>query len=147
MRRAAFLLPIVLLFACAPAAAPPAAQPTVRWSASLEPRPQFNDVRASVTAVRSAGGSTVQIELTGAQPGARHPWHVHSGTCGSGGGIVGDAGRYPLVRVGDQGRGLETALIDVELEPGRSYHVNVHRSAEDMGTLIACGELREVGAS
>jgi hypothetical protein len=146
MRHPALLLPVVLLFACAPAEPPPV-QPTVRWSGSLEPRPQFNEVRASVTAVRSAGGSTVQIEVTGAQPGARHAWHVHSGTCATGGGIVGDPGRYPPLRVGTEGRALETALIDVELEPGGSYHVNVHRSPEDLGTVIACGNLRQVGTN
>jgi FtsP/CotA-like multicopper oxidase with cupredoxin domain len=146
MRHAVRLLPIVLLVACAPAMEQPAQQPTVRWSASLEAGPEFDEARASVTAVRTAGGSTVQIEFTGGEPGARHVWHVHSGTCQTGGGIVGDPGRYPPLRVGVAGRALETAVIDVELQPGQRYHVNVHRSADDLATIVACGDLREVGS-
>jgi FtsP/CotA-like multicopper oxidase with cupredoxin domain len=144
MTRAAYLLPIVLLISCTTAAVPPAQQPTVRWSASLEARAEFDEIRSNVTAVRTAGGSTVQIEFTGGEPNARHPWHVHSGTCETGGGIVGDPGRYPLLRLGSDGRALETALIDTELVPGQRYHVNVHHSANDMGTVIACGDLHEV---
>jgi hypothetical protein len=145
MRLIALLLPVVLLLGCAPGAAP-APAPAGRWAATLEARPGFPAVEARVTAVRAVGSTSVEVELTGAEPNAQHPWHVHQGTCETGGGIVGDPGRYPPLRVGAGGRALEIAVIDVELVAGQSYHVNVHRAPGDMGTIVACGNLREAGA-
>jgi hypothetical protein len=144
MRPLSLLIPIPLLagLSCAPAVTP-AAEPPARWAASLEARPQFPEVSAELTAVRTVGGTTVQIELTGAEPRSTHPWHVHRGTCEIGGGIVGDPAGYPSLRVGDDGRALETAVIDAELQPGQNFHVNVHRAPDDLGTIIACGNLQE----
>jgi len=146
MRRAPLLSALAVLFACAPATVADQAQPTLRWSANLEARPGApSAVTANATAVRTAGATTVQVEATGAQPNARHPWHVHHGSCETGGQIVGDPGRYPPLEVGAQGRGTATALIEVELAPGQPYHINVHRAADDLRTIIACGDLREAG--
>jgi hypothetical protein len=144
MRRLGFLLPVVLAAACAttPGEAPPEAPS--RWTAALEPRDAaFADVTATATAVRTAGSTSVQIDVRGAEPGAEHPWHVHEGTCESGGPIVGDPARYQPVRIGAAGRALANAVLDVEIEGGRPYHVNVHRSAAALATVIACGDLRE----
>jgi hypothetical protein len=144
MRRVAPFLPLALLVACAPAASP-TPQPTLRWLGSLEARPAFPEVRASVTAVRAAGTTTVQIDLTGAAPGSTYPWHLHQGTCETGGGIVGDPAAYPPLRVNPAGRALETAVLEVEIAPGQAYHVNVHRSTDDLRTIVACGNLQETG--
>jgi len=80
--------------------------------------------------------------LIGDEPGAARPWHVHFGTCATGGGIVG-TGEYPLLMVGDDGTASATATITFELDPSVDYLVNYHRSADDLGTLIACGDLAE----
>lgn len=146
MRRIASLLPLAALLGCASAATNGGEpQPTVRWSASLQPAPAFEQIAASATAVRTVGTTTVQIEVTGAQQGGAHPWQVRRGTCGTGGETVGDAGRYPVIRPSAAGRALETAVVDAELQPGQPFHVVVFRAAADPSTVIACGDLREVG--
>ena len=110
------------------------------WSASLSAQ---NNSRVSGTAgVQSvAVGSGVRISIEGAAPGAQHPWHVHLGRCGSGGAIVGRASAYAPLQVGTDGRASANTTIDVALRESESYHVNVHRSPTDLGTIISCGNL------
>src|SRR5688572_30132924 len=83
--------------------------------------------------------------LTGDEPGEARPWHVHFGSCATGGGIVG-TGDYPLLMVDDDGNASATATIMFELDPSVAYHINYHLSADDLGTLIACGDLSEAPA-
>ncbi|MBR9990486.1 MAG: hypothetical protein KFH98_12065 [Gemmatimonadetes bacterium] len=111
------------------------------WSATVESR-SGSDVRATVRAATASGQTAVGINLAGGQSGGTHPWHIHTGTCGSGGGIVGDAAAYPPLRPGSGGTASATALVGVQLIPGQSYHVNVHRSPQALGEILGCGDLR-----
>jgi hypothetical protein len=80
--------------------------------------------------------------LTGLPPGGPYPWHVHDGTCETGGPIVGDATAYAPLMVGADGRAEATArLLGLKLNEAKKYHINVHRSPTDLATIIACGEL------
>ena len=111
------------------------------WSADLAS--QNNSGILGAAAARSAVATTgVSLTISGATSGARHPWHIHRGTCGSGGSIVGDAGDYPVLQVRSDGVASATADLDVALSEDGQYHVNVHRSPQDMGTIVACGALR-----
>lgn len=123
-------------------ATPPAPAPPTDWRATLSGRGDSPNARASVHAVSVAGQTAVGINFAGGEPGSTHPWHIHSGTCETGGGIVGDAQAYPPLRPGANGNAAATARIDVELTPGQRYHVNVHRSPSDLSTVISCGDLR-----
>ena len=96
--------------------------------------------RATVTPSTS-GGATATVSLQDATPGEVHPWHVHVGTCASGGGIVGPASAYTPLTVTGGGNANGTAAIPVTLDPAQSYHVNIHQSPTDMGTIVACGDL------
>jgi hypothetical protein len=111
------------------------------WNATVQPRGE-EQARASVRAVTTVNSTVAAINLAGGQPGATHPWHIHSGSCASGGPIVGDAGRYPPLRPGSGGTAAATATINVVLVPGQAYHVNVHRSPEQLAEIIACGDLQ-----
>lgn len=94
-------------------------------------------------AARTGWGQTgVSVAIAGAEDGAQHPWHVHSGTCGSGGPIVGSATAYPVLSVGGNGRATAQATLALELMPAESYYVNIHQSPTDLGTIVACGALR-----
>jgi hypothetical protein len=73
--------------------------------------------------------------------GISRPWHVHVGTCGTGGGIVGDPALYRPLLAGEDGTATTSAVIRVGLEVGAPYHVNVHESAEALESIIACGDL------
>jgi hypothetical protein len=111
------------------------------WSATVEPR-GGSDVRASVRAASAPGQTAVAINLAGGAADGTHPWHIHRGTCASSGAIVGDADAYPTLRPTSAGAATATALIGVQLVPGESYHVNVHRSPQQMDQIIGCGDLR-----
>jgi hypothetical protein len=71
-----------------------------------------------------------------------HPWHIHTGTCATGGGILGDGAACPPLRPGSNGAASALAHIAVQLVPGDNYHVNVHRSPQALGEIIGCGDLR-----
>jgi hypothetical protein len=44
--------------------------------------------------------------------------------------------------VGADGRAEASArLLDLKLNEAKKYHVNVHRSPNDLPTIIACGDL------
>lgn len=95
---------------------------------------------ARVRSAFAAAGASVAI--AGAQPNATHPWHVHRGTCATGGSIVGDAGAYPPLQVGGNGEARAEATIAVGLDEEGQYHVNIHRSPSQMGQIVACGNLQ-----
>lgn len=98
-------------------------------------------VTGTARAVASLGRTAVTLEIDGARPGARHPWHVHEGRCGSGGAIVGSASSYPVLEVDEDGSERASGTIDVQLDDDRDYHVNVHASPSDLQTIVACGAL------
>lgn len=97
---------------------------------------------ADVTPTGASGEtSTAKVAIEGAGSGMVHPWHVHSGTCATGGGVVGPASVYSPLVAGADGKASGTAAIPGLLNPAQSYHVNIHMSPSDMGTIIACGDL------
>lgn len=48
---------------------------------------------------------------------------------------------YPPLSPGPDGKGTVTATFEASLDPEAVYHVNIHRSEEEIGTIVACGEL------
>lgn len=95
------------------------------WKAELRGQSGAT-VGGTVEARSGTEGTTATIQLQGASSGSRHPWHIHRGTCGSNGPIVGPATAYPLLVVGSD---------------DDAYYVNVHASPENMGTIVSCGQL------
>lgn len=90
-------------------------------------------------------GTTVQITLTGDTPGAVRAWHIHKGSCGHDGGIVGDAAVFPTLTIGTDGKGTARATLGAPLPAGASYFINVHASPRDHRTIVACGALAAGG--
>lgn len=114
-------------------------------SADLDGLGDFDnlDGDANVRWTEGTTGFIATIDLENDTPGQVRPWHVHFGTCGSGGEIVGSAEDYPLLEIGEDGRAVATATVDERLERNVDYHVNVHLSEAELGTIIACGDLEE----
>ena len=110
------------------------------WDGSLS-QVGNSGVRGSAKAQSVGVGTGVNVSIQGAQSGAQHPWHVHSGVCGDNGAIVGNAGAYPVLTVATDGTASANATIDVALKEDQSYYVNVHRSPTDLGTIVACGRI------
>src|SRR5215218_8687918 len=94
------------------------------WDARLTGQAAFPSVSATARAAVLNNETNVTISLTGGTAGASHPWHVHSGSCASGGPIVGDPAAYPPLSVGSVGRAEASARIGVKLNEATPYHVN-----------------------
>jgi hypothetical protein len=139
MRYATLRIPAAVLLAAA-CATIPVHEPR-EWSATVAPRGD-GEVRANVRVATAPGQTAVSINLAGGEPGGAHPWHIHNGTCASGGSIVGDPAAYPVLRPNSAGAASAIAHVGVQLVPGSSYHVNVHRSAQQLNQIIGCGDLR-----
>ena len=115
---------------------------TLRWTTTLS---QMNGSGITGTATvlpgTDANQTRVDLVINGAQSGGVYPWHVHRGTCGNDQGIVGPANAYPAVAVGADGMGRVLATIPTTLDRSGTYMVNVHKSPQDLGTIVACGNL------
>ena len=117
-----------------------------RWNASLTtPADLIGAIQVSGTAWMAADQDPTQTRasasVANATPGGEHPWHVHVGRCGSNGAIVGDASAYRPLKVGGNGRAEATAKLNLPLPRSGEFYVNVHASATNLGTIIACGNL------
>lgn len=97
---------------------------------------------ATMTRLSMGTGDNVRASLAGrgGLAAGSYPWHVHAGTCGSDGAIIGPADEYPPFDAGGAGMGNVTADFNGNVSPDAQYYVNIHRSADDL-TVIACGNL------
>ncbi len=114
------------------------------WTATLAtPSTLAGAVQLHGTAswMRDGNDSKVFVSISNATPGGQHPWHVHSGRCGSNGPIVGSPGAYKPLAVDGDGNARENASLAVALPYSNDYYVNVHAAANNMGTIVACGNL------
>ncbi len=116
---------------------------TGRWTTSLTSMSGTN-VTGTASAMPGTTANTTMAEVTiaGAPANGTHPWHIHAGTCASGGDIVGPAADYPPLTADANGAATSTATINVAPPTSGDYHVNVHLSPSDLGTIVACGDLR-----
>jgi hypothetical protein len=123
-----------------------AVEASTRWNATLSTPSDLQgvaQVRGTAWLGRSTNGNDVlaHVAISNATPGARHPWHVHRGQCGSDQGIVGSASDYRPLEVDNEGRASRNAKLDMTLPRSGDYFVNVHASEGNLGTIVACGNL------
>jgi hypothetical protein len=126
---------------------PDAASVASRWNGTLSTPAGLagvSDVRGQgwmAADPREQGQTRAYVQISNAVPGGRHPWHVHKGQCGSDQGILGPADAYKPLRVEDDGRASETAVLPISLPRSGSFFINVHASSRNMSTTVACGNL------
>jgi hypothetical protein len=118
-----------------------------RWNATLATPTQM----AGAVQVKGTGwmagekGETTKtrafVSIQNAVPGGEHPWHVHIGQCGNDRGIFGAADAYEPLRVASNGQAQEAAELQVPVPTSGQYFINVHASRNNMGAIIACGNL------
>ena len=113
----------------------------VQWSATLASEAGTSIGGTATVVPAGAQGTTATVSLTGAAPGGVLPWHLHAGRCGDNGPIVGAPEAYPPLTVGADGAATAMATVPVPTPVSGDFHVNVHRSAGETGTVIACGNL------
>ena len=138
-----------LVAACGPSTstggAPPApisaSRASAHWMATLAPV-GASTVRGTVTVSTMGDRQTVRIQIAGAAPSSIYPWHIHTGSCADGmGTIVGPAAHYTALGSASDGTAALMADLAVTLNQNQRYHVNVHASPSDMGSIVACGDL------
>ena len=90
----------------------------------------------SGTATLTPQGSKTQVvlQLKGA-PSAAQPAHIHAGTCAN----LDPKPKIPLQNVVN---GKSTTMLDMPIDKVASGAINVHKSAEDVKTYVACGDLK-----
>jgi hypothetical protein len=112
------------------------------WKGNITGRSTWTGASGTATARVEGDNTHATLVLSGLPPGGPYPWHVHDGTCETGGPIVGDPVAYTPLTVGADGRAEANArLLNFKLNEAKKYHVNVHRSTSDLATIIACGNL------
>jgi hypothetical protein len=118
-----------------------------RWNATLATPAQLagaTQVRGNGWMAERDGDSTrteASVSIENAVPGGVHPWHVHLGQCGNDRGIFGQPDAYDPLEVGGDGKATATAELSVPTPSAGQYFINVHASPNNLGTIIACGNL------
>jgi hypothetical protein len=117
-----------------------------RWTASVQPQ-AGSSISGTLTVSQgnSANRTRANVSLTGATPGASLPWHIHQGTCDAPGPIVGPREAYTMLGVSGDGTATIQAELPFAVPASGAYSINVHRSATEMGTIVACGNLTQTG--
>ena len=95
-------------------------------------------VSGTVTVTDNGDGtSNVSFDLDGTTEGAMHPAHFHEpGECGATNPVAVDLGTVNG-DTGEQDIDVDESYDEL-LDSG--YYLNVHMSAEDLATVIACGD-------
>jgi hypothetical protein len=90
------------------------------------------------TVVLTPMGATTKVDvaLVGGAAGVAQPDHIHVGTCAK----LDPKPTYALAPVVN---GVSTTVVNVPLSTltATPFAVNVHKSAADIGTYVACGNL------
>ena len=76
----------------------------------------------------------VVLQIEGA-PAQAQPAHIHDGTCAS----LDPKPRIPLQNVVN---GKSTTTLDMPMSEVTNGAINVHKSASDIKTYVACGDLK-----
>lgn len=92
----------------------------------------------TATLTQRENGVEVTLALKNAPKGDQ-PTHIHAGTCGN----INKAPEYPLSNTTDGTS--KTFLKGLKLSDLTSskYAINVHKSADDLGTYVACGDIAQ----
>lgn len=113
------------------------------WMASIKGKDgAVTTGTAMMMAGKTANTTEVSIDMKGETAGVTRPWHVHTGSCEKGGGVLGGGRAYTPMSIDEKGNGSSSATLAVALPDTGSYYVNVHESATNMGKSVACGDLR-----
>lgn len=97
-----------------------------------------NNSQVSGTAMLIPRGNQTEvlISVNGEPSGASEPAHIHDGQCGSTLGAI----AYPLHNV-EGGRSMTLVNAPLSSVADGRHAINVHESARNIGTTVACGNL------
>ncbi|HZO04223.1 MAG TPA: CHRD domain-containing protein [Burkholderiales bacterium] len=99
----------------------------------------------SGTAKLTAAGADktkVEISVKGAPKGVSQPAHIHDGTCAK----LDPKPKYGLQNVVD-GKSTSEVAADLKTLTSGKLAINVHKSAEEVKTYVACGDIKGASAT
>ncbi len=127
----------------------------VTWTGSLQPMQQSsgglgptgqNKAFGTVT-LTSKGTARAAISIAVSTPlstAASLNWAVLPGRCGSGSLPLVGIERFPLIEVGNNGRGQLSSEMALELPQSGAYHVNIYwGSGQQLSDVMTCANLRK----
>lgn len=79
----------------------------------------------------------VELAINGEPAGANQPVHIHEGTCAN----LNPAPKWLLNNIVN-GKSVTTVPVRLGVLEAGSYSVNAHQSVQNMGTFVACGEIK-----
>ena len=103
---------------------------------TLNPKTDSN-TSGTATLTPEGNQTKVVIQVQGAPAGAVQPVHFHKGTCAK----LEPKPAYPLQ---DIKNGTSTTVVPVEMAKltATPHTINVHKSAAEIKTSVACGEVK-----
>ncbi len=98
--------------------------------------PQNNSGESGNATLTKQGDTQTKVVLNLSGASGQQPAHIHKGTCSN----LDPKPTYPLSPVsGGKSESVVNASLD-DLTKG-GYAINVHKSAQDVKTYVACGEI------
>lgn len=120
----------------------PVAPQVLEWHAALVDTDSTTNITGDARVTETEGDGSFHATITIVDgTNCSRPWHVHFGTCATGGGIVGDPASYTNLTATDDGTASADVVVAASLDPNQSYHVNVHYSDAQLDRIVACGDL------
>jgi Cu/Zn superoxide dismutase len=89
------------------------------------------------TLTQEASGVKVVIALKNGTD-VMQPAHIHIGTCGN----INKAPEFALVSLGKGESTSTVAGVTIDQLLAGHYAINVHKSADDLGTYVSCGDIK-----
>jgi len=83
----------------------------------------------------------VEISLKGASKAGSQPAHIHDGSCAK----LDPKPKYGLSNV-ENGKSSTEVPVKIDELTGGNLAINVHKSAADLKTYVACGDIRKASA-
>jgi hypothetical protein len=108
------------------------------WETQLAPEPDYPNLSGQTAAVSGPDGTSVSIEITGAEAGATLTWRLGTGTCPEPGPQLGPDSDYPALLPSLSGSASAETHLGPRLSLENTYHSEL-RSAD--ASRIACGNL------
>lgn len=128
---------------------------SVRWSGSLQPAQQRtgglgptgqNKTFGNVMLV-SRGPERMAVEIslsTPLQGSTSLSWALVPGQCGSAAMPLVGIERFPVIEVGNNGRGQLNAEMSLALPASGTFHVNIYwPGGQQLSDVMTCGNLRK----
>ncbi len=117
--------------------ATPAAEPAAEAATVTVELDQLNDSGISGVATLRGGDSATEVTITVTGATGNHPAHIHAGTCDN----LDPNPAFPLTPIGAEGHSVTTIEVSLETLLDEPFAINVHKSPEEIGVYVACGEI------